>query len=660
MTTAASVPTATLYAQVNVMTSTAQQATGAQVTVASMVGSGLPAYVLTGVTGATLGIPDAVVVVLPPPPPSNAPLGRPPPPPPLAFIVLVNVSVPFVTGVALAQANVTAALAAIATVLVPSVPGATPPSFFVSEIRVETTLAVRGFGSELTQLQINAVAQTLPFKLGVTNQQLSIASGATAAGGVGSNVAPPPLAGGGSGGGTAFIAVTVRGLPNIATVAQGVARALGTPGVLGAVQFAVAAAATAAPTGLNVSLGPSGASAVVVVTAQAGAFYPAAATAAVAAITQALSEGAPPALVRAGFPATVAGVTVSGAIAGASPLQPALPPPPPLASTVEVSVGVLFSPASALTPATVSLIASTVTGAISGMRQGAGYLPSPSVFVAGIAVTAQLAVASPQPPSPVQLAAAVQAIAEALSLDPTQVLLVASASPTVVTVTVRGVSHASNAASIARSLAGQFLASRVGEVLMGARNVSVAPTGVTRADVVVTAALGVTSGAAAGNAGAALLEAMGSPRLRSALVAGGFAAPSAPTDPVVTLAASPPPPASPRPPAVSLPPAPAGSTLTNADRLAAIMAAADDLANSIMDSLAPGQSAAVFVSDQLQIAVQVDLSPSARLTTQSISAPGSSSVFNPLPAAALAGTAPGSIIRTMLISAVGSYPGRLP
>lgn len=658
----AAIPTASLFAQVSVMTQTAAQAAAAQVDVSSMIGSGPSAAVLTGITGATLGIADAVVVVLPPPPASNAPPARPPPPP-LAYAVAVNVSVPFPQGLALTQANVSAAIAAVSSVAVPPVDGATPASFFSPEIQVAATLAVRGFGAVLTQQQLGAVAQTLPVVLGVQRGQVAVANANSGAATTGGGTISAANAS------SAAIAVAVTGLSSDAQIAQGVARALGTPGVLSSVQFAVAAAATSLPTQgqLNVTLAPPGATSTVIVTAQAGAFDPAAAGAVSLALSQALSAGARTALVAAGFPQSVAeAATVSQAQRAGMPPPPAtpgaaMPPPPPLASSVSVSVTIPFAPASALSPATVARMAASTAA---GLRvpSGDGYLgESPTVGIADIAVTAQLAVSAQQAPSQAELTAATAAIAEALGLQPSQIALSAGAGPPPVTVsvTVSGLGDdAGGAASVARALAAQLLASAVEGALAraGARGVAVAPKGTPTAAVEVRATVGVLAGAAAGSAASALFAAMGSPALRSALVAAGFAQPSAPTDPVTTAAASPPPPFAPRPPPPA-PDAPApGSGLSAADRLAFIMAAADDLANSIMDSLLPGESAQVLLSPSLRIAVQVDLSPSPRLTTQPLTAgEGSVVAFDPLPAAALAAVLPGSLIRTSLIAAAFDF-----
>lgn len=644
----AATPTASLYAQLSVVTQTATQAAAAQVTVSSLVGSGPPAAVLTGINGATLGIADAVVVVLPPPPSSGVPPARPPPPP-LSYNVAVNISVPFTQGLILTQANVSAALAAVSSVAVPLVDGATPPTYFVPEIIVSSTLAVGGFGPTLTQQQLAAVQQTLPFVLGVTSESVTVAAaGTTAAGG-------------------ATIKVTVTGLKSNATVAQGVARALGTAGVLSSVQFAVAAAATTAPLQgqLNVSVAAPGSSATVLITARAGAFDPSAASAVSTALAQALGSGVQPALVAAGFPPSVANASTVSAADRAGmpppPSPPALPPPPPLASTVSVDVALPFTPASALTPATVALMASTTASGLS-LRQGSsgGYLPSAAVAVADIKVTAQLAVSAQVPPTPSQLDAVTAAIAEALGLPASQIELTSTGSaPAVVSVTVKGLGdNAGDAAGVARALAAQLLATAVQGALVkaGARGVTVAPTGSPTASVAIRATVGVTDAASAGEAASALFEAMGSPSVRSALVSKGFAQPSAPTNAVTTLPASPPPPASPPSPPLA-PPAPApGAALSSADRLAAIMAAADDLANAIMDSLVPGQSATVLLTPQMRIAVQVDLSPSPRLTSAPITAgAGSVVAFEPLPAAALADAPAGSVVRTSLIAATFDF-----
>lgn len=208
------VPTASLYAQLSVMTQTATQAAAAQVTVASLVGSGPSAAVLTGVSGTALEIADAVVIVLPPPPSSLAQAVRPPPPP-LSYIVAVNVTVPFINGAALTQPNVSAALAAVASVPVQAVAGATPPSYTVAEIRVAATLTVRGFGAALSQQQIAAVQQTLPLVLGVTSAQVAVAAGSAATGSAASSPPPSASAGGSASAIAAAVTVTVTGLRDI-------------------------------------------------------------------------------------------------------------------------------------------------------------------------------------------------------------------------------------------------------------------------------------------------------------------------------------------------------------------------------------------------------------------------------------------------------------
>lgn len=134
----------------------------------------------------------------------------------------------------------------------------------------------------------------------------------------------------------------------------------------------------------------------------------------------------------------------------------------------------------------------------------------------------------------------------------------------------------------------------------------------------------------------------------------------------------PPPPLLPAAQRVTLPPPPPadlanGGGFSAADRLFFIASAADDLANSLMESLTPGQAPAVVLSPLLRISAQVDFAPSARLATQRLAAVvagGNASqqgAFDPLPPAALAAAAPGSILRTTLVgSAFDFHTNELP
>lgn len=366
------------------------------------------------------------------------------------------------------------------------------------------------------------------------------------------------------------------------------------------------------------------------------------------------------------------------------PLPP--PPPPPLASSASVTVEVPFSPASTISALAVQRALSAI--ASTPVPQSPGHT-QPTARVADIVVQSQLAVTISAagggwPPSDAAAArqaaeAVAAAVAETLFLDLSQVEVTIGAAvadgggggsdnaakggsnaAVAVGVLVRGIGgDAAAAAAVARGvpamseIIARALLERTG--IAGARvQPAAAPGGGgSTATLVVAVAVGVIDAAAERAASSALAGAFSLPALRQALSAAGIPGASGAVVSSVAVTPSPSPP--PPPPPLSPPPSspeisfPQGM-VSPANRFALIVSIADDLANSLMDSLRPGETAA-FSSPTLQVAARVELAPSAALTSQVFTAPESPAIFDPLPAEALTEAAAGSVIRAHLISA---------
>lgn len=621
--------------------------------------TGAPATAITSIPGATLGVASAVIVVpvIPPPLGSAAAI----PPPPLSFSAAVNVTVPITPGASITQQKVQAALstvqAAAATAQTTQM-GATPPSVVVADIQVSAQFVVSGAGASLSAAQLAAAKSAFAVSVGVFLWQAALTPLAAS---------PAPN--------TVALAATVSGLGTVSAIAAGMSQTVASNSTLAALQAAVASLA-ASPSAVRVSL-PSSAggyyasTASVVLTVFAGATSQAAANAASAALYQALIAGglqaqlsqplSPPAFVS---PANVVGINVPPALAPVAP-------PPPMSATVAVTVTVPFIPASSISPSAVSSLLAVLAGMAPLSSGSAGITPA-TVSLTDIVVSASIAVSAASPPTQPQLVSAAQVIADSLVLDVSQIALSVSGAPPsqVVGVVVTGVgNNAVIAAAIARALAADRLLANITQALQraGMRNPRTAPIGGTSAATVIVVRVGITDGGSADDATAALQDAFGLARLRAALLAAGLPADGLVSSPATTTLAQPPPPPRSPPSPPRAPPTPdAAASLSAADLLALLMAIADDLANSLLDSLLPGESASVIFSKFLQLAVQVDRTPSPRLTTANVTAPLSAAAFYPLPAEALASVSDGAIVRTAFISAAFDFhtnelqPGQAP
>lgn len=353
------------------------------------------------------------------------------------------------------------------------------------------------------------------------------------------------------------------------------------------------------------------------------------------------------------------------------PVQPA--PPPPIAAAAAITVEVPFSPAATINERVVARALAAI--ASTAVPESPGYTPA-STRVADIVVASQLALSSSSfsvggggsggaQPTAAEIAAAVAAaVAETLVLDRSQIeVTVGRAAAAVggnrtaaIGVTVSRIGNdAAAAAAVARGIPGMADIIALALSRVGVAGAQVASTGAgSTATLVMRVAVGVLQTAASQEASAALSNAFALAALRQQLAAASIPGASSAVVSAVAVTPSPsPPPPAPPPPAPAPPPDP-DAGLTAADRLAVVVSIADNLANSLMDGLKPGETA-TFSSPMLQIAARVEIAPSATLTTQGFTAPGSPAAFNALPAAALAAAAPGSLIRAHLIAAAFDF-----